>query len=216
MEITNKIADALGGRDKILDEYLTETGNYQMFNTGGVEVETGEYLYALTRIMKPKLIVETGTHWGIGASYFGLALRDNGFGQVDTIEFDKHNHDKAGKVFKELGLGNYVKQTLGDSADYRPGSDIDILFLDTEPQLRFAEFLQFYERVTPGGFIIIHDLHGNMGQHDNEEHGFAWPYGPLPYGITRLVEVGEVTVAHTPNPRGMTIFYKRHPEDYKW
>jgi predicted O-methyltransferase YrrM len=63
-----------GAWDKPFDPTLP---SYSSFNDAGIEVETGEFLYAMTRLLKPDRVLETGTHWGIGAAYMGTALKDN-------------------------------------------------------------------------------------------------------------------------------------------
>ena len=43
-------------------EFSSDTKGYSAFNDAGIEVETGEFLYALTRLLKPTAVLETGTH----------------------------------------------------------------------------------------------------------------------------------------------------------
>ena len=189
---------------------------YKMFNDGGVEVEVGEFLYSLVRMIKPTVILETGTHHGISAAYMGMALRDNATsGLLTTLEFLPENYKIANDLFALLELkGGYVNSILVDAADYRTSTQLDLVFLDTEPQTRFAELLKFYDNVKPGGFILIHDLHPHLHQIPNEEHGFAWPYGKLPSEIINLVKQDLLRVVHFRTPRGLTMFYKPGDEDY--
>lgn len=189
---------------------------YRMFNDGGVEVEVGEFLYGLVRMLKPALILETGTHYGISAAYMGMALRDNGAGWIVTYEFLPENHRIATDFIDKLELDGHVVCRLDNVAAIpaHEHQDIDILFLDTEPQTRFGELLQFYDRVKPGGLILIHDLHPHMHQIENEEHGFAWPYGRIPEAMRQLVADGTLRPVHFRTPRGLTMFYKRGKEDH--
>ena len=53
-----------------------EAAKFTAFNSGGIECETGEFLYALIRLLKPTRVLETGTHYGVGASYMGMALKE--------------------------------------------------------------------------------------------------------------------------------------------
>lgn len=208
-----------GAWDKPFD---AQSPTYSSFNDAGIEIETGEFLYALTRLLKPDRVLETGTHWGIGASYMGMALKDNNKGLLTTIEFLPEIYKVACQRFEQLGLmprGNekkFVEALLMDVKDHTPKEKYQLILLDTEPQTRFAEFIQFWDYLDEGGYIFIHDLHRHMHQIPNEEHGFAWPYGKLPAFIEGFVRSGKARPFHFPTPRGLTGFYKSTKDDYKW
>lgn len=197
-------------------EWSNSVSIYSAFNDAGVECEVGEFLYSMVRILKPSNVLETGTHWGIGASYMGLALKDNFLGHLDTLEFLPHNHQIASKRITTLGLDEYVKCHYIDAAKFAPSVMYQLIFLDTEPQTRFAELLNFMPRLTPGGWVFIHDLHRNMHQIENTEHGFAWPFGRIPFEMKQLIAKGQLVPVHFATPRGLTGFYKPHTDDYKW
>lgn len=195
---------------------------YTSFNDAGVETETGEFLYAIVRLLKPNRVLETGTHWGIGAAYMGQALKDNHKGSMTTVEFLPEIHKGACQRMQALGLGGtgdkdeIVYCKLGDVANLQPESNYQLILLDTEPQTRFAEMVKFWDYLDEGGYLFIHDLHQHMHQIPNEEHGFAWPFGELPIFIKQIVREGKARPFHFPTPRGLTGFYKVHSNDYKW
>lgn len=189
---------------------------FTSFNDAGVETETGEFLYGMVRVLKPLNVLETGTHWGVGAAYMGQALLDNNQGHLDTIEFDPANIDKAKKRMVDLQLSDRVQCHFGDARTFIPVTDYGFILLDTEPQTRFGELLRYFPHLLPGGYIFIHDLHRHMHQIPNEEHGFAWPFGPVPAEFINLVTSGQLRPMHFPTPRGLTGFYKPSSEDYVW
>lgn len=193
---------------------------YTSFNDAGVETETGEFLYAMTRILKPTHALETGTHWGIGTAYIASALKDNTKGLLDTIEFLPEIYREAADRVQKLELTSQVRMHLQDVKDFEPKAHgvnfYQLILLDTEPQTRFAELLKFFPYLDEGGFVFIHDLHRHMHQIRNDEHGFAWPYGPLPQEIKDLVTQGKLRPIHFPTPRGLTGFYKVAPGDYNF
>lgn len=196
---------------------------YTSFNDAGVETETGDFLYAFARLLKPKFILETGTHIGVSAAYMGQALKENKQGMLETIEFIPQIHAQAQRRIETLGLEMYVRTLLGDVAAFDPGEHTyKLILLDTEPQTRFAELVKFYEYLEPGGFVFIHDLHRHMYQlpvlENNVDHPGQpfWPYGKLPDAIHSLVNYGKLKPFHFDTPRGLTGFYKPHPEDYKF
>jgi predicted O-methyltransferase YrrM len=191
-------------------------GGFSSFNDAGIECETGEFLYSMVRLLKPDRVLETGTHWGVGASYMGLGVQDNNHGHVYTVEFLKEIHERAKERIHTLGLDEWVTCTFGDVAQYIPLGTYKLILLDTEPQTRFAELVKFYQYLEPGGFVFIHDLNQHMHQIPNEEHGFAWPYGKIPEEMHSLVTSGKLRPFHFSTPRGLTGFYKVDPRDYKW
>lgn len=195
-----------------------EAPGYSSFNDAGVETETAEFLYSMVRILKPKNVLETGTHIGVSAAYIAQALADNKSGFLETLEFLPEIHKQAAHRIGVLGLDKWVYCNLIDAAKFEvpAGITYKLIFLDTEPQTRFAELVKFFPSLEEGGFVFIHDLHQHMHQIENLEHGFAWPYGKLPKELVELVRSGQLRPIHFETPRGLTGFYKVAKEDYKW
>jgi len=216
MNITDlllKLDDTLSPHNE--GEWGNTVSQYSAFNDAGLECEVGEFMYAMCRILKPQNVFETGTHWGIGASYMGMALKDNGLGHLDTLEFLPEIHARAQERIAKLGLQDYVTCHLIDAAKFVPTGKYQLALLDTEPQTRYAEAVRYYDGLDFGAFVFIHDLHRHMHQIDNE-NCFAWPYGPLPQQLKDLVKNDQLRPFHFATPRGLTGFYKTHPDDYKW
>jgi predicted O-methyltransferase YrrM len=222
MQVTDDIARVLGLKKYAEGHWDDETvkvhAGFESFNDAGVECEVGEFLYAMVRVLKPYHILETGTHWGMSTMYMASACRDNGHGIVETLEFATENYLKADDHFRRSNLKPYIINHPADVTKWTPKSDrrYQMALLDTEPQLRFNEFVRFFDYFTPGSFVFIHDLHRHMGQVDNSEHGFAWPWGKIAPGLRTFVEFGVARPFHFPTPRGLTGFYITHPDDYKW
>lgn len=213
--ITDRLIELAKGEFVKQDEVSDPSKRWSMFNDGGIECETGELLYAFIRETKPKNVLETGTHRGVGAAYMGLALKDNGDGVLQTIEFLEPHFTYSSQLMKTMEL-DQVYTIMGDVADFKPALNYQLIFLDTEPQTRFAELIKFEKFLDPGGFVFIHDLHRHMHQIPNEEHGFAWPYGRLPEEIKNLVADDVLRPFHFGTPRGLTGFYKPTKDDYRW
>lgn len=215
-------------------------GSYSSFNDAGIEVETGEFLYGLCRLMKPEHVLETGTHVGVSTVYMASALQENRKGDIDTVEFLEPLYRQALDRFKKMGFFKSTPKDAGideiqkinaecvvhpflmDAAQFFPlyEKQYDIILLDTEPQTRFAELVKFFPLLKPGGMVFIHDLHQHMHQnqpanpdHPNEPN---WPYGMLPEEIKELVKTDQLRPMHFATPRGLTGFYKVHPNDYKF
>jgi len=196
---------------------LAEEGNYKNFNTGGVEIEVGDFLYGLVRTIKPDAILETGTHQCIGAAYMGLALKENGKGKLLTLEFMWEYVAMAKKRIETLGLKDVVMCLQQDSRTFKTDVMFDLILLDTEPQYRFGELVALFDNLKPGGFMFIHDLGRGMSQveHTNGLE-YGWPFFKIPDAMEKLVVDGKLVPWHFGTHRGFMGFYKPHPGDYKW
>lgn len=197
---------------------MVGSDQWSAFNDGGIECETGEFLYGLIRLIKAEQVLETGTHKGIGASYMAKALKDNGKGHLTTIEFLPELYAEALKRIQTLDLGDYVTSVFGDVKNHEPQVQYDLILLDTEPDIRYGELVKFYEHLKPGGFVFIHDLHRHMSQTTwpDGEHPFGWPFGVIPDSIKDKVAAMKLRPFHFTTPRGFTGFYKEHEGDFKW
>lgn len=192
-----KVVEYAGNKWKSFDQTDVEIVGVP----SGIDVEEGEFLYGLVRIMKPKFILETGTNTAISARYAGIALRDNGFGHMDTIEHDTVVHAVAVKKIQQSGLDLMVDCYCCKVDGYvlEPYRKIDMLWLDTEPRDRYAELLRFFPDVEDGGIICVHDL--------------AWPdvtgvFGKVPEELYDLMLDGKLRVMTFPTYRNLTLFQK--------
>ena len=197
-------------------EWNHTVSKWSAFNDAGVECEVGEFLYAFMRMTKPLMVLETGTHFGISASYIGFALKHNNHGTLDTHEFLPEIQAVAKKRFNRLDLESQVHSHFGSVDNLQLHTTYDFMFLDTEPQTRFGELVRFEPWLAEGGYVFIHDLHRHMHQIPNADHGFAWPYGKIPAEFTELVKTKKLVPFHFSTPRGLTMLYKPKKEDYQW
>lgn len=219
MQVTDKIAEILGEAPNNEATYSGDTPRnrlFEAFNDAGIECEVGDFLYGMTRILKPDRVLETGTHQGMSTLYIGYALQANKQGIVDTLEFIPEHYQTADQTFKRAGLTEYINNMQGDVRKFIPEQNTmyDMILLDTEPQFRFQELVRFEQYLQQGGFLFIHDLHRHMGQRPNEEHGFAWPWGKIPAFMSAEITEGRLRPFHFNTPRGLTGFYKVHEGDF--
>lgn len=111
------------------------------------EVEMGDLLWGLVRMLKPEIAVETGTYRGTTARQIAQALWANGCGHLWTCdtEYDyKYLNVLAGLP------ATYVKCSSLDLPQLR---EADFVFSDSGQEIRAKE----YELVKPGCVFVIHD-----------------------------------------------------------
>ena len=218
MNITDYLVEKSDGLLQIIPEPLNYGNSYSAFNDASPEVEVCEFLYSFVRILKPQSILETGTCFGISGAYLAQGCKDNGFGKVTTIEYNPDLIKKSEELWKKLEL-TAIEGKQGLSLQFNPTENYDIFLSDTEVDIRLHELVKFYPNLNPGGFVFIHDMPYDLAQNThNPDHPDTdpWPIGPIPKEITNWVKNGELRPVFFPNPRGMCLFYKPKPNEYKW
>ena len=215
--MSSKITEDLLDRTnklEVIQEVSAGGEGFSMFNSGGIEVEVAELLYGLIRCWQPTTIVETGTHLGVSSAYMAQALEDNKKGDLITYEVIPSLLKQAKALWTDLQLNGRITGVLQPSLQATIQIPINFLFLDSEPQYRFDEFIKFWPLVSEGGLIAIHDLHPSLGKHGQVHHGVLdWPYGEWEPKLGKYVKDLDVQMIHVPNPRGMVLLQKTRPTD---
>lgn len=162
----------------------------------GVEVEVANFLVALVLLLKPDVILETGTHLGVSTNALGAACRAMGKGHVWTLEPDEGCILVAKEVCLKAGVSPFVTFIQGESveqmiAEHSLSGKIGFAFVDCgEPMRRRGEV---------AGLIEQHMKdHGVIAIHDTSEAWDKWGDGLR----TSLMGYGLI---HLPTPRGLTL-----------
>lgn len=108
------------------------------------ENELGDLLYGLVRMLKPKLVVETGTYKGHATISLAHACFTNGFGRVITC--DPLDWEPLDNPFP-------AEYRLCASADVPEIEECDFLFSDSGYEFRSAEL----GRLKKGCIALVHD-----------------------------------------------------------
>jgi hypothetical protein len=103
----------------------------------------GEFLYGLVRMLKPNLVVETGTYKGRTANQLYLAVVANGLGRFVTC--DPYDWSPAFRY-----PSDYRKCSSLDLQELR---EADLVFSDSDQNIRNKE----YALVKPGCVFVVHD-----------------------------------------------------------
>lgn len=168
---------------------------WSMFEAMTAEKEVLDLLYSIVRALKPRIVVETGTFAGISSTYIARALIENGRGRLITCEMDPAAHAMAEKRFAEQGLTSHIDLRLSSSFDLELPETIDLLYCDSDVNVREEEVRRFIDRVSPFGLILMHDA----GSH----------YQVVRQGALRLEREGLISVVLLSTPRGLVIAQKR-------
>ncbi|WP_457623062.1 O-methyltransferase [Persephonella sp.] len=119
-----------------------------------IDKYAGKFLFIITKILKPKLIVEIGSGFGYSGYFFCKGLTD---GKIVLIDYQEKNINKAKEFFREGGLLEKAEFKVGDAVDIGENyKNIDILFLDLE-KVRYLEAVKKLEKNLSKNGVIIAD-----------------------------------------------------------
>jgi predicted O-methyltransferase YrrM len=125
-----------------------------------VEVEVGEFLHSFVRAVRPKLVVETGTHKGFSSLMIATALKENHQGHLYTVDLGDYS---AGDTLKRFGVSDLVTLFRMHSVDFLKsleiGRVIDFLWLDAShtEEAVLAELESAMPMLKPGSYVGFHD-----------------------------------------------------------
>lgn len=151
------------------------------------EAEVTAFVAAFVRLLKPTVVVETGTYQGHTTAAIAAALSDNGVGRVVTFETDTTRalaaQDALARWFDTVTVVN----TAITARSCPQG--VEFAFLDSCMACRAADIQVVWPKLVPGGMVLIHDA------------------SPLrPPGQVR--PPGRYAMLDVATPRGLTVFQK--------
>jgi predicted O-methyltransferase YrrM len=172
-----------------------EPERWRMYDSMTAEYEVLAFLQQLIETLKPKIIVETGTFMGISTLKLAEGLRANGAGKVITCEYDPIVYAKAIERIEASGLKEWIDARNESSLEMKIDGQIDLLFSDSEPELREAEVRRYLPMLRPNGIILIHDASSHLKT--------------VREAALKLEREGLISVVLLPTPRGLVIAQKR-------
>ncbi len=157
------------------------------------QIENPYSIYTLCRVLKPKLVVETGVASGVSSAYILRALEDNGDGRLISIDMPnyaeklvrenpEYAHVTPKAIIPEgketgwcvpdilrkkwtLKLG-LVEEILIPTLD--EVGQIDVFFHDSEHTYKnmMFEFRNAWTHLKSGGILLSHDINWNTSFRD--------------------------------------------------
>lgn len=135
------------------DTYLREpkahmlSGHYQ-----------GRVLSMLSKLVRPKQILEIGTFTGYATVCLAEGLQDNGI--LHTIDINEELQDRLEDYFEQGDLNNKIKLHIGDALQIIPtlSGNFDLVFIDADKKRNQVYFDMIIDRVPSGGLILIDNV----------------------------------------------------------
>lgn len=118
----------------------------------------GRILSIISKILKPKMVLEIGTYTGYSALCIAEGL-DIG-GTIDTIDINEELQQIQNKFFDKSGFAKQINQHLGNALDIIPkiNKTFDLVFLDADKENYIEYFNLIIDKVNSGGVIIADNV----------------------------------------------------------
>lgn len=152
------IRSVFGPREPLLDGILRDAVLDQGLPAIQVDDNAGRVLQVLTRLHRPKTVIEVGTLFGFSAIHIARGLPEGG--RLTTLEIDPDLAEAARRNLAAAGVADRVDVVVGPAADYlgtvAPQS-IDMVFIDADKR-SYPQYLKLcYPLLAAGGLLIADD-----------------------------------------------------------
>jgi|TARA_B100000768_G_scaffold181905_1_gene207298 predicted O-methyltransferase YrrM len=114
----------------------------------------GRILSMISKIAKPKMVLEIGTYTGYSALCIAEGLDRKGV--IDTIDINEELQEIQNKFFKKSGFANQINQHIGNALEVIPKikKKFDLVFLDADKENYINYFELVIDKINSGGILI--------------------------------------------------------------
>jgi caffeoyl-CoA O-methyltransferase len=118
----------------------------------------GRFLSFLSKLHRPKLVVEIGTYTGYSAICLAEGLTDSG--KLISIDVNEETSSFAKSFIAKTEYANKIDLVLADAKDYIPkiNEPIDIVFIDADKKNYLNYYQLVIDKLTSGGLIIADNV----------------------------------------------------------
>lgn len=135
------------------ETYLMETmphmlsGHYQ-----------GRVLAMLSKMAKPKRILEIGTFTGYATLCLAEGLAADGI--LDTIDINEEQEERVSAYFQASAYADRIRYHIGDAFKIIPTieGEFDLVFIDADKKRNLVYYDMLIDRVVSGGLILIDNV----------------------------------------------------------
>ncbi|MAX70874.1 MAG: methyltransferase [Flavobacteriaceae bacterium] len=131
----------------------------------------GRVLSMISKLVRPKTILELGTFTGYATLCLAEGLQKDG--KIHTIDINEELHDFQRKYFDKSGFGEQIIQHTGSALDIIPSLDMsfDLVFIDADKPNYSNYFHLIIDKLNPGGIILSDNVlwHGKVVEPLNDK-----------------------------------------------
>lgn len=129
----------------------------------------GRILAMISKMVKPKYILEIGTYTGYSAICLSEGLEFGG--KLITIDINSDMDAINKKYFEKAGVANKIKKITGNAMEIIPKLDhgIDLVFIDADKPNYANYYDMVFDKVNAGGIFIADNVLWSGKVLDNEK-----------------------------------------------
>lgn len=118
----------------------------------------GRFLSLLSKLIKPKRILEIGTYTGYSAICLAEGLAEGG--TLETIDNNEERLEIIKRYISEAGLNDKIIPLTGDAIELIPEikGTFDLVFIDADKSNYLNYFNLVKDRINPGGLLIADNV----------------------------------------------------------
>ena len=118
----------------------------------------GKLLSLISKMSKPKCILEIGTFTGYSAICLAQGLEKDGI--LHTIEIDEELEDFIKGYLEKAHLNKKVKLHIGNALEVIPTieDNFDLVFIDADKPNNIYYYKMIMEKLNPGGIILVDNV----------------------------------------------------------
>lgn len=118
----------------------------------------GRFLSMISKLMRPKSILEIGTYTGYSALCLAEGLASDGL--LHTIDNNPEREAFVRSFIREAGMENQIQLHTGDARTCIPEipGEFDLVFIDADKENYSLYYDMVIERVAPGGLILADNV----------------------------------------------------------
>jgi len=133
----------------------------------------GPILYVICRVLRPRIVLETGVASGVSSTYILHALDRNKLGMLYSVDFPTSTDALPSGWLVPDRLRNRWQLTLGKSSEKLPAlldeiPKVDVFLHDSDHSYKnmMFEFRTVWPHIPEGGLLLSDDTHMNRSFFD--------------------------------------------------
>jgi predicted O-methyltransferase YrrM len=118
----------------------------------------GRFLSMVSKMIKPKAILEIGTYTGYSAICLAEGLKADGI--LITIDINEELKNRVSKYFEASGFASQIDYRIGDACKIIPtlNKTFDLVFIDADKENYSRYYDLVIDKLLPGGIILADNV----------------------------------------------------------
>ncbi|RPJ52042.1 MAG: O-methyltransferase [Chloroflexi bacterium] len=166
-EYLNGLVPARPAEMQAMERYARET-NFPI-----VGPASGAFCYLIARMVGARRVFELGSGYGYSTAWFARAVVENGGGTVHHVVWNEELSQRARQHLAKLGYNGTVQYRVSEAVQALKETEgpFDLIFNDIDKHAYPSSLPVIYEKLRPGGVLIVDNLlwHGQVMDPDDHQ-----------------------------------------------